>query len=376
MKRKGTKQLVAAFVGTPPSTATKRVKRLAASKLLARAAKTTATAVALSNPLLFSLTDYPEHPLVKGVVLQRPSARNRSPYVGDVRLSDGRVAIAHMPCLDMGGKCAAGAEVLLRPAVDKKTRVAVGPDAVGKYGTPKCEYILVLLRCLESENAHLSSHGVFVGAHPSLGERVADALLRRGSLDEDLGSPVSKIEREVSGVAGTDMRTDFLVSHPDGSKTVLEIKTVVDTDYDPGVERKEGEGGKVRFYGGSSSSSSYERAGIFPWGRSNQVGPDGEKVVSARAIKHVRELTAIASGEKKDASIEKLRAAVLFIVARRDAVSFRPNNEACPSFARYLKEAQKKGVKVLARRVRWEAGGQADFAGGALDDGPIPIELP
>ena len=216
--KNGTKQLVAAFVGTPPSTATKRVKRLAASKLLARAAKTTATAVALSNPLLFSLTDYPEHPLVKGVVLQRPSARNRSPYVGDVRLSDGRVAIAHMPCLDMGGKCAAGAEVLLRPAVDKKTRVAVGPDAVGKYGTPKCEYILVLLRCLESENAHLSSHGVFVGAHPSLGERVADALLRRGSLDEDLGSPVSKIEREVSGVAGTDMRTDFLLSHPDGSK--------------------------------------------------------------------------------------------------------------------------------------------------------------
>ena len=64
--------------------------------------------------------------LVRGVVVQRPSARNRSPYVGDVRLPCGRVAIAHMPSMDMGGKCVPGAEVLLRPQVDKGTGQLIG----------------------------------------------------------------------------------------------------------------------------------------------------------------------------------------------------------------------------------------------------------
>ena len=79
----------------------------------------------------------------------------------------------------------------------------------------------------------------------------------------------------------------------------------------------------------------------------------------------------------------KLHAAVLFVVARRDATKFRCNAEACPSFARYVAEAKQKGVTVLARRVRWEelegGGGEGEgeggFAGGAIDDGPIPVEL-
>ena len=32
--------------------------------------------------------------------------------------------------------------------------------------------------------------------------------------------------------AGCDMRADFVLTHGDESKTVLEVKTVVDTDYD------------------------------------------------------------------------------------------------------------------------------------------------
>lgn len=143
-------------------------------------------------------------------------------------------------------------------------------------------------------------------------------------------------------------------------------------------------------------------AGIFPWGRAKQKGPDGEKVVSTRAIKHLRELTRIQKGElleekgrplhkspKKKKTLvprlhtsasvagagaegpgrvrgekgpkvqgskngktggkgkgkeggkvveegkEKLNACVLFILTREDALQFRANDEACPSFARY-----------------------------------------
>ena len=50
-------------------------------------------------------------------MLARPSLQNKSPYVGDVQLEDGgRTAIAHMPSLDMGGKCVPGAKILLKPA--------------------------------------------------------------------------------------------------------------------------------------------------------------------------------------------------------------------------------------------------------------------
>eukprot|EP00941_MAST-03F_sp_MAST-3F-sp1_P000778 g778.t1 len=339
---------------------------------------------------LYSLVDFPEFPLVKGTIKCRPSVRNRSPYVGDVLLEDGRVAIVHMPCLDMGGKCRAGATVLMRPAVDRKTKKPVGPNAVSKkYNTPRCEFILSLLYCKEPENGD----GVWVGAHPSIGEKTAASLLESGALDDEFAMPVTKFQREVVHVCGTDMRTDFLLHHKDGSKTCLEVKTVVDTDFDPDIKHADFEkddgvvnddvGGKknkkkkkkkkIRFYG---SSKPYVRAGIFPWGNSNQKGPDGEKVVSARAIKHVRELTAIASGEKRESDGTQVNAAILFIVVRKDAVHFRPNRDACPSFARYLKEAKEAGVRVIARRCGWsveQVKGKDAYLAGPLDDGKIDI---
>ena len=96
---------------------------------------------------------------------------------------------------------------------------------------------------------------------------MTQGLIEGGLLLPELGA-VSKVQREVSGVAGCDMRTDFLLSHPSGDHaaakpgergagsegagveggadrcTVLEVKTVVDTDYDPALPRPE-RGGKV-----------------------------------------------------------------------------------------------------------------------------------
>lgn len=335
--------------------------------------------------------------LVRGVVARRPSARNKSPYVGDVLLEDGREVIVHMPSMDMGGKCCAGAAVLMRPSRNKKG-VPVGDKALGPYGTPKCEFILQLLRIEERENEEAGLGGVWIGAHPTIGERLAQGLIEGGLLLPELGA-VSKVQREVSGVAGCDMRTDFLLSHPSPSPagdhlgsgedvaegrgkrevagaeggaeercTVLEVKTVVDTDYDPALRRSTG-GGKVPTFLGHTVP--YARAAIFPWGRGAQKGPDGEKVVSARAIKHVRELTAIASGERTEPGVS-LCAALLFVVIRHDATLFRPNAEACASFARYVRDAKAAGVIVMARRVRW---GEGEDLGKAFDAGAVPVRL-
>ena len=151
------------------------------------------------------------------------------------------------------------------------------------------------------------------------------------------------------------MRCDFEVTGSDGkSRTVIEVKTVVDSDYDPATPPPRS---TCVFFG---PSSPYSRAAIFPWGKARQRGPSGEKVVSARAIKHLDQLAAIARGHRTLPDGTRLRAALVFIVVRPDALSFRPNTEACPSFAKHLQAAKAAGVRVLARRIGWSDCGSGE----------------
>ena len=69
----------------------------------------------LSSEALFTLGE--QHALVEAEVLRRPSRRNRSPYVADIRVA-GREAICHVPSLDLGGKCVAGSTILVKPCVE------------------------------------------------------------------------------------------------------------------------------------------------------------------------------------------------------------------------------------------------------------------
>ena len=87
--------------------------------------------------------------------------------------------------------------------------------------------------------------------------------------------------------------------------------------------------------------------------------------MSARAIKHVDALAAI---QKEGVAA----AAVLFVVARADADSFRPHAARCPTFAAHLKEAKAADVNILARRLRWDVRGGVALA---FDDGAIPVDV-
>ena len=284
--------------------------------------------------------------------------------VADVELSDGREAITHM-----GGRLKAGTELLIRPARDKKG-ILVGSTAVGQHGTPKCEFIIQLVRVSETENKDIDKLGVWVGVHPSLAEKLTHEMLKQG-LVKELGDVVD-IKREVSKVCGTDMRVDFVVTHKDGTRTALEVKKVDNTDYNPSIVQVKGGEAKAKFW---SYGRPYRRAAIFPWGGSqNKRGPEGEKIVSAsaRAIKHIDELSAIQTGEKLCADGEHVKAAILFVVGRRDAFSFRSNREACPSFANHLRKASDLGVKVLSYRVAW---GTGDEEGVAFFDGALEVDL-
>ena len=361
---------------------------------------------ASSSPKGELLFELPADDLVLGELLCRPSKRNKSPYVGDVLLlpsshdesnnnNNRREAIVHLPNLDMGGKCRPGALLLMKPARDRKGNL-VGPHAVNpKYGTPKCEFIAQLLRVDESSSSsssssHLLSYDskqgqergqeeeeeevttplyepVWVGAHPSLGEKIAEQLIaRNNSLLGPNFPAVASFQREVRNVGGMDMRADFVVQHVDKSlpRRVVEVKTVVDTDYAVGAV-PDTNLVKCTY---TSDAEPYVRTAIFPWGSGNQKGPNGEAVVSARAIKHVRELTKLAQGKQVKGE-EKYDATILFVVIRGDAKQFRPNHEACPSFAKYLKEAEEAGVQVIAKQVCWGEGSEMGkcFEGDLLD---------
>jgi hypothetical protein len=52
-------------------------------------------------------------PLVKGVVVKRPSASIKSGYVADVQLEGGPLVLAHCPSLDCAGEALGGAVLLL-----------------------------------------------------------------------------------------------------------------------------------------------------------------------------------------------------------------------------------------------------------------------
>ena len=78
----------------------------------AKRAKSALRTEPLSSEALFTLGE--QHALVEAEVLRRPSQRNRSPYVADIRVA-GREAICHVPSLDLGGKCVAGSTILVKP---------------------------------------------------------------------------------------------------------------------------------------------------------------------------------------------------------------------------------------------------------------------
>ena len=79
----------------------------------------------LSSEALFTLGGGDAtHALVEAEVLRRPSQRNRSPYVADIRVA-GREAICHVPSLDLGGKCVAGSTILVKPCVEINQCAAV-----------------------------------------------------------------------------------------------------------------------------------------------------------------------------------------------------------------------------------------------------------
>ena len=226
-------------------------------------------------------------PLVAGTVLRRPSATIRSPYVADIQLDDdaSSVVLAHAPALDIGGLCAPGCKVLMKvrkPGGKTSHSIelvtCLGPES-GPTGSGAFSIPLLLLppSTLQLKTLPPSSVAALVGAHPRLGEDLAKEVIKRGMMDGVDGLDIK------TQVTLGDSRVDFVVPSSSSGSHVIEVKNVVCADYHASTAPA-----KINANHCVVTSSvplpSYERSGLFPWGRVGQEF-EGKKVVSARAIK-------------------------------------------------------------------------------------------
>lgn len=222
-------------------------------------------------------------PLVDGVFLGR-----RKRFFADVRLQDGREVVAH--CANTGAMTGVST-----PGAPCRVMHVAGPG-----------------RRLDWSLEQISAGGAWTMIHTARPNRVVEAALRAGRIDE---------LREFSEVArerplGDGHRVDLVASRPVAGQprpddtAYIEVKNVTWV-----------EGGVARF-------------------------PDA---VSVRATAHVEALTRVVA--------DGARAVVLLHVARGDACVVEPASEVDPAFAAALGRAIHAGVAVRAFDVAVDVDG-------------------
>lgn len=209
-------------------------------------------------------------PLIQGTLIRRYKR-----FLADVCLSDGREVVAHCPNPGaMSDLAQPGSAVWLAPAGGAGRKLDWSWKLVqeGRSGA------MVLVDTLAANR--LVAEALAAGLVPALG-------------------PIADIRAEVA--YGTNSRVDFLLIHPDGTDTLLEVKSV-----------------------------SLARDGVAAF-------PDAK---SARATKHMHELAAALSPAR--------RAAVIFLRVRSDNLPVGIAAEIDPTYARACDQARAAGVRMLA----------------------------
>ena len=180
----------------------------------------------------------------------------------------------------------------------------------------KTRYSLIAVR---KDQADGSENGILVNIDSIAPNRIAGEALASGKLDlPGLDFPLSRIKAET--VCG-ESRFDFYLEDREGKKAFVEVKGVT-------LEQD----GTARF-------------------------PDAP---TERGMKHIRELCkAVEDG---------YAAYILFVIQMNGVAFFEPNDQTHPAFGEALREANKRGVIVLAY--------DCDVAAGSLSLGkPVPVRL-
>ena len=286
--------------------------------------------------------------LQRAILVARPSAAVRSPYVADIMLladlqierkvlqgieslgttelsptktgrkkqlqectaylreiaPEGSLALAHAPSLDCAGQALPGTIVLVSPNIN--------PQA-------KTRYSIQLVERKEDRT--------LIGYHPSLAESLSKNILSLGIMNDEFQLSSTPDATQLSAqMRYSRSRFDFAIE-TDNELLLIEVKNVVCAENDHSTDH---------------------RHALFPIGDSSR---SESGAVSERAIKHVHELTQL-QGTSTDKG-RRIRTAILFLVNRNDCVAFRPCHEADLLFAQLLQRAYRNGVCLVAFQVNW-----------------------
>lgn len=254
--------------------------------------------------------------LHKGVIIKRPSAHIKTPYVADVTIENLEF-LAHTPSLGCCGLADKGAEVLMEKTEKTKTNFRVQ---------------LAIFNEPEKNNIQ------YIGINPKLSETlVKNALLNNCFHNLKY---IKKIGREKKIL---NSRFDFIGVDKDSRSFILEVKAVPLADYDD-IYAKER---KKKDY----TNRAYDtKISYFPDGYRKKL----KDTVSPRALKHVQEL------EKIKALEPNMRCILCFVIQRTDVKQFQPSL-IDPIYRKAVQKAWINGVEIFTLQVSWSVDGVASF---------------
>jgi sugar fermentation stimulation protein A len=237
-------------------------------------------------------------PLVRAKVLKRPSATIRSPYVADIQLEDGQIALCHTPGLGCGGMVATDQYIY------------VSTSSAGS----KTAYTAQL--------AELANDGGYVGIHPMIAQTAAHSLLPHIATDVVWSKEV-RIDAH--------SRIDYVGLCSNGRRIYVEVKQAM--------------------LSADISKPVANRYAIFPDGYRKKI----TDTISPRAVKHAELLADLVKRPDTEMCV------LLFVVSRTDCDQGLSINPADPIYRDAVQKAKAAGVQIRAFSLRYAIDGSIMF---------------
>lgn len=237
--------------------------------------------------------------LEKAIIIKRPSATCKTPYVADITINDTNT-MAHTPALGCCGLNDKDANVYVLPMTKPKT-------------------------CTHSVELALTSDNVLVGTNPKLAETLVE-----NSLNNNFITGLQNIKSYKREHSFKNSRFDFHGFDEDGKEFFMEVKSVPLARSDKRVEKK---------------------MAYFPDGYRKSK----KDTISPRALKHITELEEI-----KLENPDNVRCILCFVIQRDDVDGFMVSEDD-PIYRDAVMDAYVNGVEVLALVIKWTPEGVAYF---------------
>ena len=245
---------------------------------------------------------------VKGVVIKRPSATCKTPYVADVQLEDGTIVLAHTAALGCCGLAEKDAIVIMIH-INKPKNI--------------CKYKILFSEHKERD------HIQYIGIDPKMAENIVDECLKKNQIPSLIDCKSIKREKTIM-----DSRFDFMgIDHSDNTY-VLEVKNVPLADYEDCYAKEKN---KMDF----SNRDYKSKISYFPDGYRKKV----KDTISPRALKHIQQLSRISK-------LKDTRAIICYVIQRIDSCIFQASN-IDPIYKEAVEEAYHSGVEIIPLQIEW-----------------------